>query len=154
MKPDEKAACLIAVRMLEANGAEAWDVGGRQGAVDAMLTLKDGSRAAFEVTKLAAEGALETASLLARDNHRWPLPGDWFWSIEVGSPQDLRRLKGCYQNIILICEAAGVAYPDRHQFGWRSRISGSPMRAPGHPADNGVGRTALRRRRSRRQPSR
>jgi hypothetical protein len=55
------------------------------------------------VTNLAADGALETASLLARDNnHKWPLPGDWFWSIEVGSPKDLRRLKKCYQKIILM----------------------------------------------------
>jgi hypothetical protein len=105
----ERDACLIAVRVLEADAAEAWDVDGRQGAVEAMLTLQDGHRAAFEVTKLAADGALHTASLLAKDNHRWPLPGDWFWSIEVGSPQDLRRLKDTYQNIILICERAGEA---------------------------------------------
>jgi hypothetical protein len=46
---------LIAVRMLDAAGAEAWDVGGRQCAVDAILTLWDGRKAAFEVTNLAAE---------------------------------------------------------------------------------------------------
>ncbi|OBK30143.1 hypothetical protein A5659_03625 [Mycobacterium sp. 1165196.3] len=83
-----------------------------------MLTLKDGRRAAFEVTNLAADGALETASLLARDHHRWPLPGEWFWSIEVGSPQDLRRLKQCYQKIILICESAATAYPSQHPLAW------------------------------------
>jgi hypothetical protein len=114
----EQAACLIAVRMLGASRAEAWDIGGRQGAVDVMLTLNDGRTAAFEVTNLAAEGALETASLLARDNHKWPLPGAWFWSIEVGTPQDLRRLKQCYQKIILICEAVGVAHPNRHPLAW------------------------------------
>jgi hypothetical protein len=105
------------VRALRAAAAEAWDVGGRQGAVDAMLTLQEGRKASFEVTNLAAEGALETASLLARDNHTWPLPGKWFWTIEIGSPSDLKRLKASYQKIILICEAVGKAYPDR-QVGW------------------------------------
>jgi hypothetical protein len=62
---------MIAVRTLEATRAEAWDVDGRQGAVDVMLTLNDGRTAAFEVTNLAADGALEAASLLARDNHKW-----------------------------------------------------------------------------------
>jgi hypothetical protein len=113
LKPQEQAACLLAVRMLEAAEAEAWDIDGRQGAVDAMLTLQDGRRAAFEVTNLAAKGALQTASLLAKDNHKWPLPGKWFWSIEVGSPQDLPRLKDTYQNIILICERVGEPYPYR-----------------------------------------
>jgi hypothetical protein len=118
LKPQEQAACLIAVRALEATRAEAWDVDARQGAVDAMLTLKDSRTAAFEVTNLAAEGALETASLLGRDNHKWPLPGQWFWSITVGTPQDLRQLKQCYENIILICEAAAIPYPHQHPDAW------------------------------------
>jgi integrase-like protein len=68
----EKAACLTAVRVLEGAEAEAWDIGGRIGAVDAILTLRDGRKAAFEVTNLAAEGALQLAMLLAKDNHKWP----------------------------------------------------------------------------------
>jgi len=112
----EKAACLLAVRVLEAAEAEAWDVDGRQGVVDAVLTLRDGRKAAFEVTNLAAEGALKLAMLLAKDNHKWPLPGDWWWNIEVGSLEDLRRLKQCYENIILICEHAGEPYP--YQIAW------------------------------------
>ncbi|WP_445160954.1 hypothetical protein ACTXG5_22865 [Mycobacterium sp. Dal123C01] len=107
----EKAACLTAVRVLEAVQAEAWDVGGRQNAVDAILTLKDGRKAAFEVTNLAAEGALQLAVLLAKDKHKWPLPGKWWWTIDVGSVADLRRLKQCYENIIRICEQAGEPYP-------------------------------------------
>ncbi|MGF2944728.1 hypothetical protein [Mycobacterium sp. Lab-001] len=118
----EQAACLIAVRTLDASRAEAWDVDGRQNAVDVMLTLADGRTAAFEVTNLAADGALETASLLARDNHKWPVPGMWFWSIDVGSPQDLRRLRQCYQKIILICEADGIAYPQQHPSVWTPAV--------------------------------
>jgi hypothetical protein len=112
----EREACLIAVRVLEVAEAEAWDVGGRQGAVDVMLTLEDGRKAAFEVTNLAAEGALKLAMLLAKDNHKWSVPGAWFWTIEIGSLEDLGRLKGCYDNIIRICEGAGVAYPE--EIGW------------------------------------
>lgn len=111
LNPQEQAACLVAVRVLGAVEAEAWDIPGRTNAVDAILRLKDGRRAAFEVTNLAGERALQLASLLAKDKHKWPLPGDWFWTIEVGSLGDLQRLKGCYENIIRICERAGEPYP-------------------------------------------
>jgi hypothetical protein len=78
-----------------------------------MLTLKDGRKAAFEVTNLAGDGALEIARLLAKDRHRWSAPGQRFWSIEVAASSDRRRLEKCYEKIILMCEAAGIAYPDR-----------------------------------------
>jgi hypothetical protein len=112
----EKSACLLAVRVLEAAEAEAWDIPGRMGAVDAILTLQDGRRAAFEVTNLAAEGALQLAMLLAKDDHKWPLPGNWWWTIEVGSLDDLQRLKRCYENIVRICERAREPYP--YQIAW------------------------------------
>ncbi len=99
------------MRVLGAVEAEAWDIPGRTGAVDAILTLRDGRRAAFEVTNLAGEGALHLAMLLAKDKHKWPLPGDWWWTIEVGSLEDLKRLKRCYENIIRICERARQPYP-------------------------------------------
>jgi hypothetical protein len=53
----------------------------RQGAAEALLTLPDGAVAAFEVTKLAADGALQTEGILASERHSWPLPGEWFWTI-------------------------------------------------------------------------
>ena len=111
----EREAVLIAEQSLGA-AAKVSDGQHRQGGVDAILTLPDGRKAAFEVTNLAAKGALHTASLLARDNHKWPLPGKWFWDIHVDSPTDLQRLKKIYQKVILICEAAGVADPGR--LGW------------------------------------
>jgi hypothetical protein len=127
LKPQERAACLIAVRMLGAAAAEAWDIAPRQGTVDAMLTLNDGRRAAFEVTNLAAARALETANLLARDKHSWPLPGRWFWDIQVGPGADLRRLKRCYRHIILICEAQGIQDPYYDQRGWDLTATESDM---------------------------
>jgi hypothetical protein len=109
----EQAACLVAARAIGAVEVEAWDIPGREGAVDAMLTLPDGRRAAFEVTNLGTQSAYRLADKLADDNHKWSVPGNWFWHIEVGSLEDLQRLKGCYENIILICERAGQAYPER-----------------------------------------
>jgi hypothetical protein len=80
LSKDERGACLIAERVLGVV-AEAWDVDGREGAVDAMLTYPDGRRAAFEVTSLSAEGAIQTQRLLGRDNFNWPLPGQWWWRV-------------------------------------------------------------------------
>ncbi|MUL58485.1 hypothetical protein FZI85_04050 [Mycobacterium sp. CBMA293] len=118
LKPDEVMACLIAERVLDVV-AEPWDVNGAQGVPDAKLIYPDGSTAAFEVTKLAADGVFETASILSKDRHRWSVPGQWFWSIEVGrNAADVRKLKDCYQEIILACEAAEVDDPS-HEFGWR-----------------------------------
>jgi hypothetical protein len=116
----EIAACLIAERDIGAT-AKAWDVSGRRGVVDAVLTLADGRTAAFEVTNLAAAGALQAASLLARDNHTWEAPGQWWWDIQIGSAQDIQRLKQCYKSIILTCEAAGVSDPE--VLGWAPNAS-------------------------------
>ena len=114
----ERAACMLAVRTLDIAVAEAWDVDGRQGVVDVMLTLTDGRRAAFEVTNLGDPDAFRTASLLARENHKWPLPGQWMWSITVSSFAAMQRLRKCYQDIIQICEAANVEYPETSQIAW------------------------------------
>lgn len=106
----ERAACLIAERVLGAT-AQAWDVGGRQGAVDAMLTLADGRRAAFEVTALAGDRALQLEALLGATDFEWPRVGQWWWDIQVGSVRDLPGLQERYQRIIAFCEAQGVERP-------------------------------------------
>lgn len=139
LSPQEKAACLIAEKVLGAV-ATPWDVAGRQGVVDAMLTLPDGRQAAFEVTALAAAGALQTDALLGRDDFGWPSPGQWWWTVQVGSLRDLPRLRACYSRIALLCEAAGVARPEqlwsRHGYvdpdvAWLVEESASDMW--GHP---------------------
>ncbi|WJD97680.1 hypothetical protein [Streptomyces antimycoticus] len=81
-----------------------------------MLHFPNGRRAAFEVTALAADGALQIDSLLKRDDYSWPSPGDWWWTIQVGSPCDLPRLKACYARIALLCESRRV---DRPEIIWR-----------------------------------
>ncbi|MGW0247741.1 hypothetical protein ACWDYH_14010 [Nocardia goodfellowii] len=125
LSEQEKAACLIAERVLGAV-AQPWDTKGRQNAVDAMLTLADGRTAAFEVTVLAGEGAIQTDSLLRRDNHSWPLPGKWLWSIRIGAPSDIPRLRSAYERIALACEAAGVQRPQN--LPWQDQIADSDIR--------------------------
>ncbi|BDT92484.1 hypothetical protein IFM12275_24600 [Nocardia sputorum] len=82
-----------------------------------MLALPDGRTAAFEVTAHAAEGALQTDSLLQRDDYSWPLPGRWWWTIRIGAPSDVPRLRAAYVKVVLACEAAGVEDPREL---WRS----------------------------------
>lgn len=106
---------MIAERCLGVT-AEPWDIDGKTGAVDALLHYPDGRVAAFEITLLAEAGALQTESLLANDEFQWPSSAQWHWSITVGSPRDLLRLKASYGRIIDVCEAAGTGYP--HNIGW------------------------------------
>ena len=109
---------MLVVQLLDVEQAEAWDVDGREDAVDAMLTLHDGRMAAFEVTELGEGDALDLARLLEKIKYRWPVVGDWFWRIEVGSVADLDRLKLCYDDIVHVCEAAGESHPRRIDGGW------------------------------------
>jgi hypothetical protein len=117
MKRQERAACLIAERVL---GGEAthWDTDGRRNAVDAMFfNLPDGRKAAFEVTNLAGDGALHTVGALTSGKYKWPLDGAWFWDINIRFARDLKKLNRCYSNIIRICEQAEVTRPEL-LFGW------------------------------------
>lgn len=108
----ERLACRVAERVLGVV-AIAHDVAGRQGAVDAFLEYVDGRRAAFEVTRLAADQkALQLGQLLARDDFAWSLPGKWWWTVSIGSPRDLPRLREVFDKIVLLCEEAGVAEPE------------------------------------------
>jgi hypothetical protein len=142
LSEEEIAACLVAERCLGVT-AEAWDVDGRVGAVDAMLHFPDGRTGAFEVTTLAGDGALQTANLLARDENTWPTSGDWCWTINVGSPRDLPRLRASYQRIILACEAAGTPFPTHIAWGAgadddvRWLVQDSSCSMLGHPTARG-----------------
>jgi len=111
LRPEEKGACLVAERTLDVI-ATGWDVKGRQGAVDAFLEYRDGRRAAFEVSKIAAAGALQMDSLLGHDDFTWPRAGQWWWEISVGSRRDIPQLRERYARVIAVCEAAGVTRPE------------------------------------------
>lgn len=108
LDPVEHIACRIAERALGAI-ATANDMAPRQGAVDAFLDYTDGRRGAFEVTQLATDGgaSLQLDSLLGRDGFGWPLPGKWWWTIEIGHPRDLPQLRNIFDKIVLLCESVG-----------------------------------------------
>ncbi len=145
MDAQERAACLLVVQTLDVAQAEAWDVDHRHDAVDVMLNLRDGRTAAVEVTNLGQDDALALARLLEKIKYKWPVVGDWFWRIAVGSVADLDRLKLCYDEIVQICEAAGEPDPRRVEGGWPThpnlrwlvRESSSEMTGfPNTPAKN------------------
>jgi hypothetical protein len=122
LRPDERAACLIVSRALNAS-ARAWDVGGRQGAVDAMLSLPDGRTAALEIISLGSQDARQVAALLHRDDLKWPAVGAWNWTVQVGSAADIPHLRNIYAQIINVCEAAGVTNPDQM---YRTHVRADP----------------------------
>lgn len=145
LSPQEKAACLIT----ESARSCRYPVGreGPTGGVDAMLTLRDGRQAAFEVTALAAVDAVQTDALLGRDDFSSPSPGQWWWTVQVGSRRNLPRLRTSYSHIALLREAEGVTRPEhlwrRHQaldadVVWLVEDSTSDMWGhPGLPAVDG-----------------
>jgi hypothetical protein len=111
LSPQEQAACLVAERVLGAT-AEPWDTDGRQAAVDAMLVLSHGRRAAFEITAVDAPSAIHLDALLAEDDFQWPAPGRWHWSVQVGSRADVPRLRQSYARLGLLCEDEAVERPE------------------------------------------
>jgi len=112
LRNDERAACMVAERVTS-GVAEPWDVDGRQGAVDAMLTLPDGRTAAFEVMGYDEDYGIQLDKLLGADDNYWPAVGKWWWTIQVGSRSDVPRLRESYERIVLLCEAADVERPDQ-----------------------------------------
>jgi hypothetical protein len=150
---EEQTACLIAECALGAR-ATAYDVAGRQGAVEAFLVYPDGRRGAFEVTHLATDNgaSFELESLLERDGYGWPLPGKWWWTIKIEDPAvDLRRLRNIYPKIILACESIGVKEPRRLPLAAidddvRWLVEKSSVRMQGYP--NVLARDGHRRRRA------
>lgn len=112
LRNDEKAACIVAERVT-GGLAKPWDVNGRQGAVDAMLTLPDGRTAAFEIMSYDEDYGIQIDRVLSADDNHWPAVGEWWWTVQVGSRVDVPRLRQSYARIVALCEAAGVERPDQ-----------------------------------------
>jgi hypothetical protein len=47
----------------------------------------------------------------AGDGFGWSSPGKWRWTIEIGHPRDLPRLRNIFAKIVLLCESVGVTQP-------------------------------------------
>jgi hypothetical protein len=108
--PDEAVAALLVERATGAR-ARAHDIGGRQGAYDVDLRYPGGRRAALEVTTHARPGIRHRGVLLGRSRSAWPNPGQRGWSIVLGAPDDIPRLRAVYGRAITTCEALGADDP-------------------------------------------
>jgi hypothetical protein len=144
-------ACEVARRVLDVRVQE-WDVDGRRNAVEAVLHYRDGTRAAFEVSKLAAPGAIQLESLLRSQDFVWPAPGEWGWSVGLSDPRHLPRLRECFASVAVWCEANGVTRPqdlwNRHgvpaDVWWVSQQEGITLSGnPGGPLQLANGRRVV-----------
>lgn len=147
-------ACRIAEYTLGVS-AVANDLPPKQGAVDAYLDYPDGRRAAFEVTRLASDsGAMQQLSRLFRGSgsESYPAPGKWFWTVEIGHPRDLPRMRKAFEELALLCEELGVHDPSHLQYeywgdeGLRDDvewIAGSSVTMYGYPPEGGFGGTSI-----------
>lgn len=108
----ERAICTTVERLLGVR-AQPWDVGGRSGAVDALLHYPDGRTAAFEITALAERDDMHLDALLERIDYELPVPVEamWWWDIHIRSVADLPRLRECYADVLLLCEKYAVVTP-------------------------------------------
>jgi hypothetical protein len=105
---NEFMAYQLATSLYDVVDVEVFDTSGRQGVVDAILTLADGRRASFEVTMLP-NTFMEARKMVAQD--AWPPAGKWMWSASGASARELRQLRGIYAQIIDVCEGAGFDFP-------------------------------------------
>jgi hypothetical protein len=148
LSSQEKFAAIVVATAVGAR-AEAYDVRGRQRAVDVRLTYPDGREAALEVTSQAGVG-VQQRNALTRDEV--PNPGKWTWSISIGDVEDLPELLDRYARIITTSEALGISHPSRlysrHlpslDFEWLMESSVSMSGMPDVPADQKTNRQTIR----------
>jgi hypothetical protein len=139
LSSQERFAALVVANAVGAF-AEAHDVGGRQGAVDVLLTYPDGAVAALEVTSQAGAGVQQRNALTRNEV---PNTGKWTWHISIGSVGDLPELLDRYARIIATSEALGITSPSRlytrslpsPDFEWLMESSVTMSGLPDVPAD-------------------
>ncbi len=108
LREDEWNAGLLVSRCVGAS-PEAYDVNGRQGAVDIVMTYPDGHRAALEITSHAADGVRRRESQQGKDSNHWKAPGRHSWFATVTDPQIIPELRSRYSGIVLALEEMGVS---------------------------------------------
>ena len=108
LRDEEWAAGLLVSRCVGAF-PEAYDVNGRQGAVDIVMTYPDGHEAALEITSHAGEGVRQRDSLLAKEGNQWKAPGWRSWFATVPNPQAVSDLWSHYPGVVLALEEMGAA---------------------------------------------
>lgn len=108
LREDEWTAGLLVSRCVGAE-PEAYDVNGRQGAVDVVMTYPDGHQAALEITSHAADGARQRDRLLGENGNHWAAPGRYSWLAIVPDPAVIPELRDRYTNIVWRLEELGAS---------------------------------------------
>lgn len=112
LSPGERAACTVVERVLGVR-TEAWDIDGRQGAVDARIHYPDGRLGVLEHSVLAQQPDMELDARLMAQRDGWPLPGRWWWSVQIAQPDYLARTRAVFERVVLLCESHNVTQPVR-----------------------------------------
>ena len=107
LREDEWAAGLLVSRCVGAS-PRAYDIDGRQGAVDVVMMYPDGHEAALEITSHAGEGVRQRDSLLAKKGYGWMAPGRHSWFATVPTPQAVSELWSHYEGSLLALEEMGA----------------------------------------------
>ncbi|MFT0847305.1 hypothetical protein VR010_06050 [Actinomycetaceae bacterium L2_0104] len=107
LRDEEWAAGLLVCRCVGAS-PKAYDINGRQGAVDIVMTYPDGHEAALEITSHVGEGVRQRDSLLAKEGNQWKAPGRRSWFATVPNPQAVSELWSHYPDVVLELEEMGA----------------------------------------------
>src|SRR5687767_8155632 len=104
-----RAEDIAAHLVSHALGAEVkrFDVDGRQGAVDFMLSWPDGRRGALEVTLVTDPRSSGWQGLAAKEGWRWPAPSGWEFRLH-GDDMPYRRARHAVLTAVELCDLAGV----------------------------------------------
>src|SRR3984957_14123297 len=117
--PDEQFAFAVVGSVLAVT-VEAYDICGRQGAVDAILHYPDGRTAALEVSSIEPEDEPGLTKYLGRKGHCKNIAGvARKWLVEVPRdfhPADLRKI----DKVLLRCEASGAKHLSERAGTWHS----------------------------------
>ncbi len=105
-RPDEQFAFAVVRRVLDAD-VRLHDTGGRQGAVDGIVTYPDGRVAALEISSVGPEDEARITNVLSRSQSRRQLAGiSHHWYVQVPGdfhPAELRSI----DQAVLRCEELG-----------------------------------------------
>jgi hypothetical protein len=132
--PQEQAAAEVASRVLGATVRNSTESGGMS------LVYPNGRRAALEEVTVGERDELDLAHLRRESDMRWPVPGRWWWQVEINDVRGLPRVREAFPVAARLCEANDVrtldqlsasltwAVPDLH---WL--VHTMPARLVGHP---------------------